>query len=243
MTPILLDQLIDQLKIEGATLEMLNPETGELTVEQGSGVWAPMTGNIIPPGKGLSAEVLRTGKPYLNNKISQSKKLFMPELFAGCHSAACAPLKSEEEIIGLIWIGSKRELDEKDLRLLTSVADMAANAIHRATLHEQTQNKVQQLASLRTIDQTINSSLDLRVTLRVIVSQAPHIIPMDALAVLIYNKRTLNLDYAAGSGFRTKAIEESHVRIGSGLAGKAALDRRMVSVTDLQSALIISPEK
>ena len=236
MLPVLLEQMLEQLKIEGATMEILNPANGELKVELGCGVWAPMTGKIIPAGKGLCAQVLKTRKPYLNNKVDGDSNIFMPELFAGCHAAACAPLKVQDQIIGLLWIGSKRVLDDKDIRLLSSVADIAANAIHRTSLYEQTLNKVRQLDTLRTIDQTINSSLDLRVTLGVIVKQAPQIIPIDALAVLIYNKRTLNLDYAAGSGFRSKAIAESSVRIGSGLAGKAALERRMMSVTDLQGS-------
>ena len=237
ITEILLDQLIAQLNIEGSNLEILNPATGELTAELGRGMWASVTGKTIPAGKGLSAEILKTGMPYLNNKASEDPHLFMPNLFAGCQAAAGVPLKIQDQIIGLLWIGSKRELDNNDIRLLSSVADIAANAIHRSSLHEQTQNKVRQLYSLRTIDQTINSSLDLRVTLGVIVNQAPRIVAMDAVAILIYDKSSLTLKYAAGSGFHTKAIEESRVRIGSGLAGKVALERRSITVPDLQESM------
>ena len=237
ITEILLDQLIAQLNIEGSNLEILNPATGELTAELGRGMWAAVTGKTIPAGKGLSAEILKTGMPYLNNRASEDPHLFMPNLFAGCQAAAGVPLKIQDQIIGLLWIGSKRELDNNDIRLLSSVADIAANAIHRSSLHEQTQNKVRQLYSLRTIDQTINSSLDLRVTLGVIVNQAPRIVAMDAVAILIYDKSSLTLKYAAGSGFRTKAIEESRVRIGSGLAGKVALERRNLTVPNLQDSM------
>ncbi len=44
---------------------------------------------------------------------------------------------SEAEPIGLLWIASDRTLTEHVLGLLTAIADMAANAIRRATLHEQ----------------------------------------------------------------------------------------------------------
>jgi HD-GYP domain-containing protein (c-di-GMP phosphodiesterase class II) len=138
---------------------------------------------------------------------------------------------------------AKRTFQGKGIWLQSSIAEIAVNAIYSASLHEQTQNKVRQLDSLRTIDQTINSRLDLRVMLRVIVGEAPKLIPMDALAILIYYQRTLKLMYASGSGFKTKIIEESIVRISSGLAGKAALERRLISIANLQDSLDVLTRK
>jgi putative nucleotidyltransferase with HDIG domain len=37
-----------------------------------------------------------------------------------------------------LWIGRKTEIQDSEVRLLTAIGDMAANAIQRATLHEQT---------------------------------------------------------------------------------------------------------
>jgi hypothetical protein len=102
---------------------------------------------------------------------------------------------------------AKRTFQGKGIWLQSSIAEIAVNAIYSASLHEQTQNKVRQLDSLRTIDQTINSSLDLRVMLRVIVGEAPKLIPMDALAILIYYQRTLKLMYASGSGLKNRLFE------------------------------------
>ena len=45
------------------------------------------------------------------------------------------------------------------------------------------------------------------------------------------------LEYADGSGFRTKAIKITRHRLGEGLAGRAALDRRTVHVPDLTTAV------
>ena len=232
LIPILLDELIDQMKIDGASLEKLDDSTGELLVEVGRGIWKSVTGNIIPPGSGVSAVALKSRKPYLDNNIKADKRLLFRKDFKDCRAAACSPLFVQDQIIGLLWIGSRRLLDDKDMRLLSSVADIAANAIHRMTLHEETQNKVKQLDSLRMIDQTINSSLDLRVTLNVIVKQAPPLLSADVLSILIYNPHSLMLDFAAGSGFKSKKIVS--LKIGTGLAGRAALERRMIKVADLK---------
>ena len=45
------------------------------------------------------------------------------------------------------------------------MADIAANALRRASLHEQTEHRLQHLSALRAIDMAITASLDLRVTL------------------------------------------------------------------------------
>ncbi len=56
---------------------------------------------------------------------------------------------------------------------------------------------------------------------------------VDAAAILLYNPKTQLLEYAAGSGFSTHAIENTRLRLGESYAGKAALERKMVAASDL----------
>jgi HD-GYP domain-containing protein (c-di-GMP phosphodiesterase class II) len=56
------------------------------------------------------------------------------------------PLISQETLIGFLWMGRQTDVTEMDVRLLSAVADIAANAIHRTTLHEQTQKDAADLA-------------------------------------------------------------------------------------------------
>jgi len=44
------------------------------------------------------------------------------------------------------------------------------------------------------------------------------------------------LEYAAGRGFRTAALRHTRLRLGEGHAGRAALERRIVSIADLRQA-------
>ncbi len=147
---IILDQLIVRLNVEGATLERREPDNS-LYTEETRGIWAPLAGTSIPPGKGLSAYVLQTGQPYLNNEADRDPRLWAPELFGDCHAIAATPLIVEARITGLLWIASRRALNEDDLRLLTAIADIAANALHRAELQEQ------MLAQARQMTQIIES--------------------------------------------------------------------------------------
>jgi len=57
---------------------------------------------------------------------------------------------------------------------------------------------------------------------------------VDAAAVLLLNPHTQMLEYAAMKGFRNDAIRHSRLRVGEGVAGRAALERRSIGIPDLQ---------
>ena len=56
---------------------------------------------------------------------------------------------------------------------------------------------------------------------------------VDAATVLLLNPSTQILEFAAGIGFRSKAIEGSRLHFGEGYGGRAALERKTLSVTNL----------
>ncbi|HZY42736.1 MAG TPA: HAMP domain-containing sensor histidine kinase, partial [Anaerolineae bacterium] len=57
-------------------------------------------------------------------------------------SAACAPLATQEAVIGALWIGRTGDIDESDLKLLVGITEMAANALYRAGLMETLEQRV-----------------------------------------------------------------------------------------------------
>jgi putative nucleotidyltransferase with HDIG domain len=119
------------------------------------------------------------------------------------------------------------------LRILSAVADIAANALRRAVLHEQTQRRLQHITALRAIDMAITSSLDLRVTLNFFLDQVTIRLGVHAVSVLLLDSKTQILQYTAGRGFHTQALHHTKLRLGEGNAGRAALERKLVSIPDL----------
>jgi putative nucleotidyltransferase with HDIG domain len=86
---------------------------------------------------------------------------------------------------------------------------------------------------LHTIDAAISSSLDLRLTLSILLDQVTAQLQTDAAAVLLHHPQAQTLEYAAGRGFRSRGIERSRQRLGEGHAGRAAFERRLVNIPDL----------
>jgi putative nucleotidyltransferase with HDIG domain len=54
-----------------------------------------------------------------------------------------------------------------------------------------------------------------------------------AADVLLFEQDTHTLDFAAGRGFRSRALQHTRLRLGDGYAGQAALERRMICHADL----------
>ncbi len=94
--------------------------------------------------------------------------------------------------------------------------------------------QLKQLATLRTIDLAITSGTDLNLTLSMILDYVQKHLNVDAASVLLFNPQTQYLDFAAGAGFWTSALQHTHLRIGEGLAGLAVLDRTIVHIPDLK---------
>ncbi len=94
--------------------------------------------------------------------------------------------------------------------------------------------RLDRIAALHAIDLMITSAQDLRVLLSQFLDLVRAQFQVDAADVLLVNRHMPMLEYAAETGFRSSGIRRSVLRIGEGLAGIAALERKIISVPDLR---------
>jgi putative nucleotidyltransferase with HDIG domain len=80
----------------------------------------------------------------------------------------------------------------------------------------------------------ITSTQDLRVILKQFINLVIAQFHVDAADVLLVNRHAPTLEFAAEAGFRSAGIRRSALRLGEGLAGRAALERKVISVPDLR---------
>ncbi len=120
------------------------------------------------------------------------------------------------------------------IQQIKSIGEQAASAIRRMQLRDETEHRLMFLNSLTDIDRAITSSFDMKTSLKVVLSQVIKHQKVDAASVLIYNPNTQVLEFASGDGFHTEAVERTRLRLGESHAGRAALNRSIVHVTNLQ---------
>jgi PAS domain S-box-containing protein/putative nucleotidyltransferase with HDIG domain len=112
--------------------------------------------------------------------------------------------------------------------------DMFIDVTERRRAEEQIQQQLRHMAALRAVDMAITASMDLPLTLRVLLEQVTVQLGVDAASVLLYEEDSRELVYAAGQGFHTGIMKELRLRLGNGFAGEAALKRRMVRIPNLE---------
>jgi PAS domain S-box-containing protein/putative nucleotidyltransferase with HDIG domain len=231
----------------GRTVQILNCDTAVLMtaestgrtflVEQSIGPSSPSMGTVIPSRDGLTAEIVASGKPYRwtagDSGDGPGKHT---DWLRGLHSAVCVPMTSRGAQIGALWAGrtpghAAGKITDEELRLLESIAEVSGNALHRAALYEQTEQRLRRLSALRAVDMAISASIDLRVTLSVLLDQVTSQLGVDAAAIRLLSTPSQTLTYLSGRGIHSAVIPQTPLQLGQGYAGIAALEHRVVSVS------------
>ena len=139
-------------------------------------------------------------------------------------------------ILAVLTIGEPRHFHETELTLFKGLADQAAQAITNAQLFENAERRLSQVQGLREIDRAIAGSFDLQITLNVVIEQVLAQLKVSAVDILLLNADTNRLEYAAGRGFYTSALKHTRLSLGQSYAGRVALERRTLVITDLKEA-------
>jgi putative nucleotidyltransferase with HDIG domain len=148
------------------------------------------------------------------------------------------PIRTAHTVIGVLAasVNLPREIQPGEVRLLGILAEIAGSAIQRTRLHEQTQLHLQRLMALHTIDMAISASVDLGVTLSVLLDQVTTQLRVDAADILVLDPHTQTLHCVASRGAGLSYPARRSERVGEGLGGQAVLDRQVLHLSDLSEA-------
>jgi len=103
----------------------------------------------------------------------------------------------------------------------------------RKQAEKQVQRQLQRLEALHRIDMAITSGLEMNVSLGMLLEQLLAILAVDAAVILLLEPHMRTLRYTVSRGFHTNAIQHTQLPLGSGHAGRATLERRVIYIHDL----------
>ena len=129
---------------------------------------------------------------------------------------------------------SEHKINEVNATLTTKNKELQEEVAARREAEEKAKTRLQHLSTLHNIDLMITSSLDLKVTMTVFLEQVIPQLQVEAAAVLLLNPHTKILEYGAGAGFITNAIQETSIRLGGNEpAAVAALRRKLIQIKNI----------
>lgn len=229
MLSVLLNELSSSLDIEVCSIWLDDSNTKELIREAACGWIKNIPPDHQPADVGLIGHIFQSGESYTtpnfkNNPYVQLAEGYeLPDDWTG----AWVPIRSTDKIIGVIAIIDKfpRKFSKEDIRLLTTLAEIFGNAIHRARLHERAEKQVKRLTTLRNIDAAISTNFELHITLRLLVDHTIAQLGVDAANILLVTPSNQNLKYFVGNGFKTTLFSSTDLPRGGGLPGEASRTR------------------
>jgi len=143
----LMDKVFETLRPDRAVVLLRSAATGELVPA------------VVRVSEGISAEDIRLSKTLVKTVIEKRNGLLLMDTanssavslsesirLSGVKSVLAAPLENEGEVVGLIYVDCRmghRSFEEADLRLLTSLANVAAAKIQNARLMAENAEKRQ----------------------------------------------------------------------------------------------------
>jgi PAS domain S-box-containing protein len=232
---LILDQLARVLKYDSAAIQLLRDGYLEIVGGRGWPSESAVLGLRFPiPGNNPNTIVIQERRPLILDKTTDTFKSFLEEPHRHIRSWLGVPLIAHGEVIGMLSVDSVEDgyFNDEHMRIATAYANQAAIAIDNAHLHEKSENQVRRLTALRDVDTAIASSLDLRVTLNVLMDNAASQLRADAMSILIYNPNLQTLETVATLGFQN-SLARRQFRIGEGLAGKIIITRHPLHVQEL----------
>jgi len=239
MLPILLNEALLIADTPHGSIWLYDNANNTLIQRTAMGMETKLTHKTLKPGDGIVGYVFLSGEKYITSELKNDLLLFpgnkesmTPEL-----GGICIPIKSTLGSVGVLMVAieMKRQITE-EINLLTILAEITGNAIHRAELFKHSQEQVHRLTTLRDIDSAIASSTDLRVTLSILMNHTLRHLKADAVDVLLYHAELQTITYLTSAGFRNPSPSRPLMRLGEGLAGQVVMNGGIEHIADLGHA-------
>ena len=235
LTPFFLGVLMRVSKAKMASIWLYDREKKHLTATSHLNAEADLElfgREPIQPGRGIIGTVYLNKRPHIspNYEYDPLVQAGINKLIIPSRGGVSVPLRTTNSVLGVIVLSMDvdPQITEEDIKLLTTLSEIAGNAIQNITLMKQTEQRLSRISAISSIDKAITSSLDLQVSFEILMSIVISLLGAAAADVFLFNPHSQLLEYSTGQGFKSNFDKISSLRLGESYAGLAAIERHMV---------------
>ena len=241
MLPMFMDSTLKVMKVDAGAIWLYDKEKDEVRVAISRGYSGEDGGEVeIPPekpGTGLAGAIFSGGWTHVSSEYKSDPRIseeIRGNIPAGVGGVS-VPIRTEQGPIGVLSVNTRlpRVAEDIEVNLLTTLAEIIGSAIRRGMLRQRTEHQLLQLNALSEIDRLILSSFDLKRNLRFLLERLVEVLGGDAGNIMLYDPVLQTLNSYQLHGFRTLTEDRSTLQIGEGYAGRAAAERRMIHIDNL----------
>jgi PAS domain S-box-containing protein len=232
MLTLLLGETLKVLDTTAGAICLYKPTNEHLYFTTTQGWFNRLNDTFLQSEDSIARKVFASKKVLVSREYAEDPLKKHTKKVPKGWGGVCLPLQADADVVGTLFVSVPlpREITSDEIKLLTSLTEMAGTAIHRISLFEKNLRHLEQMQALRNIDMAIAGSLDLRVTFRVILDEVTRLLNVDGAAILRLDPNTGILKYEAWRGFRLTNPAKINLSLGEGLAGQAAKERKSIRV-------------
>lgn len=209
------------LDAQASTLYRIDSHTGELIFMITKGEAAHiLEEKRMPIDRGVAGWVAVNGKSLIVNDPAQSP-LFDSSVDSQTgfttRNILCVPLRIQQRTIGVLEVMNKEEVGgftEEDKEWLSVIGRQVAISLENAHLFTREQEKVEELATLSEVSQTINSELDVSAILDKITLCILDILPVERSELLLAGTHPNQLQLRSSAGYGAEGdLKTRHIEL------------------------------
>jgi signal transduction protein with GAF and PtsI domain len=236
----ILDQIVRQIvavmNLKGATIRLVNPKTNTLELVAAQGLSEKyLTKGPVDLDRSI-AEAL-SGRPVAIFDAATDPRLQYPEQAReeGIATMVAIPMVSKGNVIGILRLvtGEPREFTMEEVDFACAVAEMGAQAISNAKMYEARIKELKFLKGLLEVSKAINSALDVKRVLNLLVKTAVTSLDIKAAAVRLLDEKRQKMELVASYGLSDRYINKGPV--GTDKSITEAMMGKAVSIYDVAS--------
>jgi len=237
MLPILLNEIKASVGTDSAAIWLYESEDNELKSMTTAGWFSLQPKSNFKPTEGIIGNVYSSGVAYVTtDSVANSEPDPENSIFFGKNGNGIAvPIRTTTGTIGAlaVAINTPYKVKSHQIKLVTTLAEIAGNAIHRSNLYQRSEEQIQRLTTMRELDTAITSSQDLHITLGIVTENLIAKMGVDAAAILVFNPDSQILEYHAATGFENRNTLHNPINIGESLASQILLSRKAIYIKDI----------
>ncbi|MCE5324124.1 SpoIIE family protein phosphatase [bacterium] len=205
---IALEQSMAAVGADAGSLMLISEETGRLEIVASRGIARKWVENTKQPvGYSIAGWVAEHGESVLVSDAHSDLRFHMPFFRDNITSAASVPLKAKGVIIGVLNVNTtdpERVFDERDLELLSTVANQMAVAIVNARLYARVNRRTKQLDSLLQISRTVTSTLNLDEVMHRVSEVICRVFQLEVCSILLMDELSGRFRLGHGLGLKSR---------------------------------------
>lgn len=231
---MVIEEIMNVLPAESASIELVDPDRNCLLVEVSRGFPGTLKETELKLGEGVTGWVALHGKPLSLGQVHEDPRYI--EIDPRIRSELAVPMRTETGVtLGVVNIDSTREhaFSERDEKVLTLLAAEATRGLSRLWLIQQLRQTADSLEVLIDIAQSIVTKRELDEILQTITSRAREILACRVCAIFLRDGDGETLSLRASSTDHGPLLQAETVALEESSIGTAYRRRKTIEITDL----------